>query len=245
MIVEPSAGNGSFIKPLKRIKCSKVFIDIAPESNLVTKADFFSWQPLIIAGKVHVIGNPPFGKNSSLCLKFVKRASKIADSFGFILPLSFKKQSLVSKIPKNFHLISESLVVRNGFILGDLDFNLPTVFQVWQKQEMSRVEPVKNYAKGFTFVNQATANVAITRVGAGAGSVKLNHEISLLELSRTTHWFIKVDNNLSNLLHNTRQLECESMNWVVGPKSISKPELILLLNRLQTMDVYQSKLRKC
>ena len=42
LIVEPSAGNGSFIKPLKRIKCSKVFIDIAPESNLVTKADFFS-----------------------------------------------------------------------------------------------------------------------------------------------------------------------------------------------------------
>jgi hypothetical protein len=40
LIIEPSAGNGSFIKPLKEIKCNKIFIDIAPESDQIDLANF-------------------------------------------------------------------------------------------------------------------------------------------------------------------------------------------------------------
>jgi hypothetical protein len=40
LIIEPSAGNGNFIKPLKVINCDKIFIDIAPEHELIQRADF-------------------------------------------------------------------------------------------------------------------------------------------------------------------------------------------------------------
>jgi hypothetical protein len=38
--VEPSAGNGSFIKTLKKIKCNKIFLDIAPENKQIKQANF-------------------------------------------------------------------------------------------------------------------------------------------------------------------------------------------------------------
>ena len=42
LIVEPSAGGGSFIKPLKEIKCGKVFIDIAPENSQINQINFLA-----------------------------------------------------------------------------------------------------------------------------------------------------------------------------------------------------------
>jgi len=130
LIVEPSAGNGSFIKALKKFNCNKIFLDIAPENKQIKQANFLEWQPPKIKGKIHVIGNPPFGKQSSLCLKFIKHAAKFADSVSFILPLSFKKQHLISKIPKNFHLVKEIVIEKNAFTFGGKSFDLPTVFQV-------------------------------------------------------------------------------------------------------------------
>lgn len=40
LIVEPSAGNGSFIKSISSINCEHVFLDIAPDHALARKADF-------------------------------------------------------------------------------------------------------------------------------------------------------------------------------------------------------------
>jgi hypothetical protein len=40
LIIEPSAGNGSFLPSLEAIKCSKTLIDIVPENNRITQVDF-------------------------------------------------------------------------------------------------------------------------------------------------------------------------------------------------------------
>jgi len=40
LIIEPSAGNGSFIQSLKAIDCDKNFIDIMPENNQIQKINF-------------------------------------------------------------------------------------------------------------------------------------------------------------------------------------------------------------
>jgi len=40
LIVEPSAGDGSFIKVLKKINCNKIFLDIAPENKQIKQANF-------------------------------------------------------------------------------------------------------------------------------------------------------------------------------------------------------------
>lgn len=40
LIVEPSAGGGSFIKTLKKLNCNKIFLDIAPENKQIRQANF-------------------------------------------------------------------------------------------------------------------------------------------------------------------------------------------------------------
>jgi len=130
LIVEPSAGDGSFIQPLRFLNCRKIFLDIAPENAQITRADFLEWLPPRISGKIHVIGNPPFGRQSSLCHKFIRHAATFADSISFILPISFKKQFNLSKIPVHFHLTKEIPLPRDAFFKRNFTFTLPTVFQI-------------------------------------------------------------------------------------------------------------------
>jgi hypothetical protein len=88
LCIEPSAGNGSFIDFMKP---NSIYLDIDPEDSRITKADFLTFEPSL--GCVY-IGNPPFGKQSSLAKKFIKRACKYnARLIAFILPKSFKKSS--------------------------------------------------------------------------------------------------------------------------------------------------------
>ena len=51
--------------------------------------------------KIHIIGNPPFGRQSSLAIKFIKKSAEFCDSISFILPKSFKKDSLKKHFPLN------------------------------------------------------------------------------------------------------------------------------------------------
>ena len=85
----------------------------------------------------------------------------------------------------------------------------------------------------FSFVSQNEANIAITRVGCNAGLVKLPFEKSLLNLAKSTHFFLKVDDDLFQSLVSAQRLDCKSLKWVCGPKSLSKLELITLIMNLQ------------
>ena len=107
LIIEPSAGNGSFVQPLKRFNCNKIFLEIVPKSKLIIQADFLTWKPADVLGRVHVIGNPPFGRQSSLYLKFIEHASNFADTFSFVLPATFKRCTMRNRIPLNFELVFE------------------------------------------------------------------------------------------------------------------------------------------
>ena len=102
LIVEPSAGGGSFIKKLKELKCNTIFLDVAPEDKQIKQANFLDWRPPKIKGKIHVIGNPPFGRQSSKCHKFIEHAAGFADTISFILPISFKKIIISQKFPRTY-----------------------------------------------------------------------------------------------------------------------------------------------
>jgi len=115
IIIEPSAGNGSFFKSLNNMDCKKYYFDIAPENHQIVAQDFLKYTLLKKNYKIHVIGNPPFGKQSSTAVKFIQHAASFADSISFILPKSFRKESLKSKVPLNFHLMHEEELPPNSF----------------------------------------------------------------------------------------------------------------------------------
>ena len=77
ILIEPSAGNGSFINGIKSLSNNYKFYDLEPENSEIIKQDYLEYDYNSISkkndNKVHVIGNPPFGRQSSLAIKFIKK----------------------------------------------------------------------------------------------------------------------------------------------------------------------------
>ena len=56
------------------------------------------------------IGNPPFGKNSSLAISFFNKAAEFSDIIAFILPQTFSKDSVKNRLNLSFFLIMEVIL---------------------------------------------------------------------------------------------------------------------------------------
>ena len=68
--LEPSAGTGAFYKYLSSTK--RIGLDIEPKHEGVQTMDFLTYSPLQ-AYRYLVVGNPPFGRISSLAIKFFNK----------------------------------------------------------------------------------------------------------------------------------------------------------------------------
>ena len=96
--IEPSAGNGSFVKATPG-GFDLVAIDLDPQANNIIKGDFLQWSPTTSKTRI-VFGNPPFGRQSSLAKAFIKHACSFAHVVAFILPRSFVKPSMSRAFPQ-------------------------------------------------------------------------------------------------------------------------------------------------
>jgi len=74
LIIEPSAGNGSFITGIKSITSNFKFYDLEPNNDEIIKQDYLLYDYEEPFSKIHIIGNPPFGRQSSLAIKFIKKS---------------------------------------------------------------------------------------------------------------------------------------------------------------------------
>jgi len=180
--------------------------------------------------KVHVIGNPPFGRQSSLAIKFIKKSSQYCDSISFILPKSFKKDSLKKHFPLKFHLICEFDLPENSFIVDKNYYDVPCVFQIWIKKDTERPIPEKLIPTKFKFVKKDDKHdISFRRVGSNAGHIDKKTE----KKSVQSHYFIKFDIELTNELFNKlTNINFNCKDNTCGPKSISKQELIKEFNKL-------------
>lgn len=130
--IEPSAGNGCFLKILPQDK--RIGIDIEPHSDEILKQDYLDWQPEQDR-KYIVIGNPPFGLRGQLALKFINHSSKFANYVCFILPQLFESDG--KGVPRK-RVIGLNLIHSEKL---DTDFETPDgkntkvrcILQVWSK----------------------------------------------------------------------------------------------------------------
>ena len=233
LIIEPSAGNGSFISGIKSLTTNFRFYDIEPENDQIIKQDYLTYDYNTLKSKfdkLHIIGNPPFGRQSSIAIKFIKKSCEFCDSLSFILPKSFKKDSLKTKFPLNFHLIFETDLPDKSFLVGDIEHDVPCVFQIWQKKTYNRTVTEKLKPENFIFVNKKdNPDISFRRVGVNAGAIDIN----INEKSIQSHYFIKFTNK-NTVNENIKQLSkiVYDFNNTVGSKSISKQELIFKFNPL-------------
>lgn len=226
IVIEPSAGNGSFIDKIKTLSDNSLFYDIRPEHGEVIEQDYLKLDYNNLGSDtIHVIGNPPFGRQSNLAIKFIKYSCKFCNSISFILPKSFKKDSMKRYFNLKFHNIVDIDLPENSFTINGKDYNVPCVFQIWVKKIENRPIQEKIEPKGYIFVKKTDdPDVSIRRVGVYAG--KIDSEIETKNVQ--SHYFIKFEQEVSE--HMIRDLDLKSANYTVGPKSISKSEIIKELN---------------
>lgn len=232
LIIEPSAGNGSFISAIKSLTNNYKFYDLEPENDEIIKQDYLllNYNDFIKYDKIHIIGNPPFGRQSSLAIKFIKKSCEFCDTISFILPKSFKKDSLKKTFPLNFHLIFEIDLPEKAFLVDNIEYNVPCIFQIWEKKLYNRDIIIKLEPINFIFVQKKeNPDISFRRVGVNAGLIDIN----IIDKSIQSHYFIKftndksIDDNISLL----SKIKFD-FNNTVGPKSISKQELIIKFNPL-------------
>ena len=111
-IIEPSAGNGSFSTQL--LNCFAYIHGLSNLKDLISadensvgitfdkldKKQFNEYKNIL------VIGNPPFGQQNTLAIRFFNEAAKFANTIAFILPLSFKKDSIILSVEGNVELLN-------------------------------------------------------------------------------------------------------------------------------------------
>jgi predicted RNA methylase len=234
LIIEPSAGNGAFISGIKLLSNNYLFYDLKPEHPQIITQDYLAFNitdvNTVKYDNIHVIGNPPFGRQSSLAIKFIKKSCEFCNSISFILPKSFKKDSLKKHFPLNFHLVFEIDLPDKSFLVDNKEHDVPCIFQIWEKKDINRNECIKLTPQNFTFVKKNdNPDISFRRVGVNAGVVSKDID----EKSSQSHYFIKFtnDKSIDENLKKLSDIKYESNN-TVGPKSISKQELISKFNQL-------------
>lgn len=243
LIIEPSAGNGSFFNQIEFE--NKIGIDILPENKNIIKMDFFDYKPPINKKNILVIGNPPFGRISSIAIKFFNYSSKWANIIAFIIPRTFRRPSVQNKLNKMFHLIYDEDVPTNPccFIPNMM---VKCCFQIWEKKNIERliIELPKKH-KDWEFLSfgpndkngQPTppnnADFAIRAYGGKIGEIK-TMDLNKLR-PKSWHW-IKSNINKEELINRFNQLDYSDSLNTARQNSMGKGEIIRLYN-----DFFNSK----
>ena len=161
LFVEPSAGSGAFFNQLPT---NKIGIDLSPAASGVFRQD---WLKFYVPKGCVVVGNPPFGSRNSLSKAFIKHALSGAKIIAFVLPASYKKETMQKVFPDDWELVSVTDLPDNSFLLDREDYHVPCVFQVWRKvngestQNLRESCKVKKATEDFCFTSKEGADYFI------------------------------------------------------------------------------------
>lgn len=233
-ILEPSAGTGSFYKLLPENK--RIGLDLEPKFNGILKMNYFDFIPEKNK-KYIVIGNPPFGKISSLAVKFFNKSAEFANIIAFIIPRTFKRVSIQNKLNLNFKLLyNNDLPVKPCCFTPKMDAKC--CFQIWIKDKCKR--NIIRYDKthpDFEFLklgpkdnkNQPTpppdADFVIKAYGSNCGELKYDN----LQILRPKSWhWIKSNIELEKLKTRFKSLDYSISKDTVRQDSIGQQEVIYL-----------------
>lgn len=186
-IIEPSAGNGSFSLLLPNT-CPVFAFDIQPEHNSIIKQDFLEYKP-DVPGRYLVIGNPPFGRVSSMAIKFFNHASTFAEVIAFIIPRTFRKTSVQNRLNLNFSLIYDEEIPLNPCAFRP-KMNAKCCFQIWVKTERPRTILIHDKSHSdWEFLHINDKNQADFAIRAYGGNCGIIIDTNLHELApRSYHW---------------------------------------------------------
>ena len=135
--IEPSAGDGSFLKVLPNDRT--LALDIEPKIENIDTQDYLSWVPSDNNKKYIVFGNPPFGLRGQLALKFINHSASFADYVCFILPQLFESdgKGVPRKRVEGFNLVHSEKLDTSFYEPNKKDVKVNCIFQIWSKKHIS------------------------------------------------------------------------------------------------------------
>lgn len=237
-IIEPSAGDGSFLHQLPE-NIDKIGIDIEPDSDGIKQGDFLKYKFPENKNKILVIGNPPFGKISSLAVKFFNHSASCenVDTIAFIVPRTFRKISIQNKLNLFFNLVyDEDTPTKPCCFTPRLQ--VKCCFQIWKRHNNTpRLQKIPSYNHmDWDFVklgpkdifNQPTvpvADFAIRAYGGKIGEIKLD----MVDLRpKSWHWIKSKQKSVSSLIEIFSQLDYSGSLNTARQNSMGKAELVQL-----------------
>lgn len=227
--LEPSAGEGAFLDALVHAGVDAVVdgVDLDPKHSRVRHGDFFNEE---VAPGTVVFGNPPFGKNAKLAVRFFNHAAQTASVIAFIVPRTFEKTSVQNRLDSRFELASQVPIDPNSFHFEGERVSVPCVFQIWSRLPEGAHRALVHAPTthpDFHFLKSAQgASFAFQRVGVAAGRTK---DLDAKHLAPPSHYFLAPRPGLG-----AQQLRArlDSIDWepikqrTAGNPSISKGELV-------------------
>jgi hypothetical protein len=166
--LEPCCGNGSLIENLPG---KILYSDLHDYGIGATVENYLEAPP---KGTDLIFTNPPFGRAGSLALQFLKKAASECNRLAFILPSSFRKISLLDRVPTTHSLIADYQLPDQSYLLPDGSTRVvQTTFQLWEKgstprPKLGKIAPYRSYTKR---VPIDEAEFAFRTQGASAGRI--------------------------------------------------------------------------
>ena len=226
LFIEPSAGDGSLMDVMDKFNLKYKAFDLYPEKEEIIKQDFLQFNISDYTKRKNIITfmNPPFGFACNLAIKFFNKASEFSKEIWLIAPKTFKKNSTKQKLNKHFKMTYCIDLPKNSFILNGEPYDVPCCLSIWIKTKEEQVYTIKKHSDLFTFVNKDNADIAVRRVGGKSGQV-----LNGIEYSKSTSYFIKINKDYDIVLKAFNNIDLSIVNDTVGVRSISKGELIELV----------------
>lgn len=141
--IEPSAGDGSFLRILPE---GTIGFDIEPRLPEIQRQDYLTWSPATgTTQKYIVFGNPPFGLRGHLALNFINHSYDFADYVCFILPQLFESDGKGSprKRVKGYNLVYSETVAAMFRNPEAQTVKVNGVFQIWSKYSSNPTYHIK------------------------------------------------------------------------------------------------------
>ena len=131
LVVEPSAGTGAFLTPLRGAFGQVLAYDLEPQADGIEQSDFLT---VAVPKGATFVGNPPFGKRAKLSVAFFNHcATQGAAVIAFIVPVQWRKWSVHRQLAPGYALFRDYDLPERAFV------NVKGVrccFQIWVSTEL-------------------------------------------------------------------------------------------------------------
>ena len=233
ILIEPSAGDGSFAKLLwdMHIYNFRAY-DLKPEHADVMEQDFLKIDLEQFGTRdLHFIGNPPFGKAASLATKFIKVMTdhEFTKSFSLILPASCSRPTFEKRIPLNYHKVHETFC--DDFVEFGKPKKIRCVYQIWVKKETEReVVKLRYDSELFSFVKSIDDADFIIGVHKMTGKILPKNKF-VVDATQSNGIFVKIHNDT----HKAKCAQAVEQNYQLVPfekrrfvacANVTKPEMV-------------------